>query len=365
MKISFVFLMVVCVCAHGSRSVVYNITSLVNSPAGTVELMNGKSLYLGTPLTNGVRVLFEDLHPGANWSHPARYSVVGIAGEIVKTVSANFPPRNFNELLPVVAGDPVRPGNSVDFKMDDFQGKYRVANPSGYHAILINGQADQRHWNDFSFLYRVLTQIYGYAKSNIFVLDGAFKDRQGDLDGDGTQDIGHSSNSTDLKEVLGMLKGRLGIHDQLLIAVNDHGSTEGDESTIVLYDGEMKSSEFATLLKDLPAGRLLSIYEQCFSGGFVRPSVGQRRVSMAAATNQEYSWASMDLLFDEFIYHVISAFAMQTHGGTPVKSDLNADGKISAQEAFAYATGADKRPESPVLEAFKNAGFSAQMGVGF
>lgn len=364
MKIFFALFMVVCVHAHGGRSVVYNITSLVNS-SGTVELMNGKSLYLGTQLTNGVRVLFEDLHPGANWSHPARYSVVGTHGEIVKTVSADFPPRNFHDMPSVGERDPVRPGNSVNFKIDDFQGRYRVANPSGYYAVLINGQADQRHWNDFSFFYRVLTQIYGYARSNIFVLDGVFKDRQGDLDGDGTQDIGYSSNRTDLKEVLGMLKGRLGLNDQLLIAVNDHGSTEGVESTIVLYDGEMKASEFATFLKALPAGKVLSIYEQCFSGGFVRPSVGQRRVSMAAATDQEYSWASMDLLFDEFIYHVISAFAMQTHDGIPVKSDLNGDGKISAQEAFVYGTGADKRPESPVLEAFKNAGFSAQMGVGF
>jgi hypothetical protein len=86
---------------------------------------------------------------------------------------------------------------------------------------------------------------------------------------------------------------------------------------------------------------------------------------MAGATNQEFSWASQDLNFDEFIYHVVAAFARQTHDGKPLNTDLNRDGNVSAQEAFAYAIANDSRPESPLLESSVNAGLAAKIGLGF
>jgi hypothetical protein len=86
---------------------------------------------------------------------------------------------------------------------------------------------------------------------------------------------------------------------------------------------------------------------------------------MSASTDRELSWASMDLVWDEFIYRVISAFAHQTHDGKPVDADTDGDGRVSAREAYGWAVAHDQRPESPVAEDGVNTGFLAQIGLGF
>lgn len=343
---------------------VYDITSLMTDPSGELDTINGKIVKLKTPLLPGRRILFEDQLPGANWGHPAAYKVVDEKGTVLEAINATMPPQMLNQAT-ILSGINSANFKEVKFELNDFEGKHHVDNPDKHYAFLFNGRADRRHWNDFSFLYRVLIQIYGYKEENIIVADSAYKERLPDLDGDGDDDIAYGSSLSDLKTVMKRLQEELSVDDQLLFAVNDHGSTLGGESTIVLADGEIKASEFKTMFDKVPSSRVLSIYEQCFSGGFVRPSIGQTRVAMAAATDNEYSWASMDLLFDEFIYHVVVAFAMQTPDGRPVKADKNRDGRISAKEAFGYAVLNDLRKESPIMESGRNAGTSDTIGLGF
>ncbi len=344
--------------------VAYNITGLMRGRISQLKLSNQKTIQFRNVILPGTRVVFEDKLPGANWGHPAVYKVVGPSGQTLEQVEAFFPPADLGQ-SPIIDGVLPEANSRVEFKLNDFGGQYKVKSPSRFYAVFINGAADKRHWNDFSFLYRTLTQIYGYDKKNIIVMDGNFKESAPDLDGDGTPDIMYDSKLATVKDVLTKLKSQLKPEDQLVLAVNDHGDTQNGESTIVLQDGEIKASEFAPLFKDLPASRVLTIYEQCFSGGFVRPSISETRVSMAGATNQEFSWASQDLNFDEFIYHVVAAFARQTHDGKPLNTDLNRDGNVSAQEAFAYAIANDSRPESPLLESSVNAGLAAKIGLGF
>lgn len=313
---------------------------------------------------DSTRLLFEDLMPGANWEHPAQYRLVDKRGKTLKLIPATRPPKELRS-FPQIDGDDFSLGDRVEFKLNDFKGELKVKEPGRFYAVLINGQADQRHWNDFAFLFRVLTQLYGYSKTQIFVADSAFKDRQPDLDGDGEADILYASSLEGVRGLMKLVADRVKKEDQLLLAVNDHGGTLEGESTIVLADGDMKATEFSALMAKVPSLKVLSIFEQCFSGGFVRPTVTGERVSMAAATNLEYSWASMDLNFDEFIYGVIAAFAKQTHDGRAVEANTDADPRISAQEAFAYAASRDARPESPLLESSTNAGAARRMGVGF
>lgn len=363
-KFLFLFSVLVASAALGaSRApVVYDITGLMTDPSGEIPLIGGKSLRLNTRW-NGAKVLFEDKLPGANWEHPASFKVVASNGKVLEEVASKRPPEGL-ENAPVLSGE-VPNFETPEFKLNTFEGRYKVKDPSKFHAILINGRADKRHWNDFSFLYRVLTQIYGYNQANIIVVDGVYKDRTPDLDGDGDNDIQYTSTLAGIKEAMGVLKTRLKAGDQLVLAVNDHGGTLDNESTIIAYDGDMKVSEFVKLLKEIKAERVLTMYEQCYSGGFVRPSLGSSRVSMAAATNDEYSWASKDLFWDEWIYHVIAGFAMQKHDGTPVTVDLNADGKVSTHEAFAYSVAKEEASESPLLESSSNTGDALTIGLGF
>lgn len=348
-----------------NEPVVYDATSLLTPQSGTLELIGGRTIELGTPLPPEGKLLFEDLLPGANWGHPATFKLLNKKGTVLVERTTTIPPAVDLSELPVESG--VRPSTwtTINFDLNPLKGKYKVGNPERFHALLINGRADRRHWNDFSFLFRVLTQIYGYNKDNIIVADGTFLERSPDLDGDGLADISYHSRFKDLEKTMDLMKQRLTENDQLLLVVNDHGSVLKGESTIILYDREIRVSEFAKYLEAIPAKKVLSIYEQCFSGSFVRPSTGPLRVAMAASTEREYSWATHNSQFNEFLYHVITAFARQTHQGVRVQSDFDQDGRISAQEAYAYAVAHDERRESPLLEAGINTGMSNQMGFGF
>ncbi len=253
----------------------------------------------------------------------------------------------------------------ADFKLNDLGGKLRVANPTHFYALLINGQGEAQHWNDFSFLYRVLTAIYGYDSSHIFIADTIHMDRAPDLNGDGIPDIHFGSRYDEVRKLMGDLKEKLTRDDQLLLVVTDHGELLAAEPTLLLFDREMKVGEFTQLLGAIPAGRVLAIYEQCFGGGFVRSSVAKGRVAMSASSSVEHSWASEDGRFDEFLYHLISAFAMQTHLAVPIRVDTDGNGRISAQEAFSYALGKDRAPESPLLESYRDTGAAKLIGFGF
>jgi hypothetical protein len=332
-----------------------DITRLVG-PGRTIRLAGGRQVALQAPLPPaGTQVQFIDLKPGANWSHPALIRVRDAAGKVIEEIPVRRPPEGLNRLLP--------PAAPVQFKLNDLGGKLKVGDPKRYYALLINGAADQRHWNDFSFLYRVLTQVYGYLPEQIFVADSNFIGNSPDLDGDGKPDIRYESTVAGVKDLMTSLKAQVPPEAQLLVATDDHGDQLEGESTLVLNDQDLKASEFAALLKEIPAGTVLSIHEPCYSGGFVRPSVGSRRVAMAAAMNFELSWASPDLDFDEFIYQVVSAFAFQRHDGTPVAADANGDGLVSAQEAFGFAVANERRAESPLLEAENGSGASAAIGL--
>ncbi|MCB0405286.1 MAG: hypothetical protein KDD51_10910 [Bdellovibrionales bacterium] len=360
---SLSFVLVFWACGLSAAEALYDLTGTLGATAQSIVLAGGKSVSLLSPLQKDDRVLFADTLPQANWGHPAFIRIVGKDGKIKQEVRTDRPPIDLGTILshPLLALD----GRAPTFAIKDLDGKFKVEEPQRYYALLINGRAELRHWNDFAFLYRTLTTVYGYKKENIWVADSAFKSRNADLDGDGWEDIQYGSTLSEIKGVIAELASKIQQTDQLLLVINDHGSTRDGESTLVLSDGEMGAREFGELLKTLPVKSLLAVYEQCFSGGFVRPTAGGKRVAMAASTDSEYSFASMDLMFNEFLYHVIAAFAHQTHQGTAVHADRDANGEVTAQEAYAYAVAQDRRRESPFLESGSNAGGAQRVGLGF
>lgn len=349
--------------------------SLDGSPG--VELEGGSLVSLPEAAVPKTKVIFEDMMPGANWGHPAFIRLIRQGKEILRH-ALRLPPRGLGKVkkgkigpstglaTPPTASEPIEEDPlQVKFAISDLGGKHKVADPSKFHALMINGNPNQRHWNDFAFMYRVLTTVYGYLPENIHVADSTNKDGKGDLDGSGKNRIGYASTLKGVTDLFGTLKDKLKPEDQLVIVVNDHGTVSENETNLVLYDAEMKASKFAELVKALPTKRIVAIFEQCFSGGFVRPMADDETVVMAASTNREFSWSTPDLRFDEFLYHVISAFAHQTHEGKPLTADTNKNGKISAQEAFSYAVEHDSMSESPVMEAAPNSGLATSIGLSF
>lgn len=343
---------------HRLRSpLVYDITPLVLSDSRMVTLLGGRKV--SVPRGEFSRIHFVDEFPGANWEHPAKLLFYNGTRKIAE-IPVRLPPVGLTKKYKL---GPPDESEAPTFNISDLGGKYFLKNPSSFYALLINGYGDERHWNDFSFLYRVMTKVYGYLPQNIFVADDNFRQTAPDLDGNGTPDILHGSSVTDITGLLVLLSQRMQQPgDQLVMVVNDHGSTKDGESTLILSDGEMTASQFAKLVKKIPAEKVLSIFEQCFSGGFVRPTISPNRVSMAASTNLEISWASEDGLFDEFLYWVTSAFAYQKHDGTRVNADSDANGRVSVREAFVFGVANDKSWENPFTEAYLNSGAAFQLG---
>ncbi len=363
-------LVVALICCLGAEAfpkrrhkVRYDLTPIALATSGQIPLMGGGTLALPA-LWSKRRIYFEDLQPGANWGHDARVRIEDNDGRLAAQIKLRFPPRDL-ATLEVLGGTPPVPSKPPEFKIGNAKGVHRVADPDKYWAYLLNGDAEQRHWNDYAYLYRVLVEVYGYLPSHILVGDGLFRKRKPDLDDNGTSDINYGSTHDEVKRAFGFLNSTLKKSDRLLFVVNDHGGIVDGESTIVLSDVELKASEFLPLMATLPNQETISVFAQCNAGGFVRPSIAQGRVAVAASTDLELSWATTDFQFDEFLYHFTAAIGFQRHDGTPVSADSDGDGKVSVKEAFVYAQAADKSPESPFLESFTNTGKAMDIGVGY
>lgn len=327
--------------------------------AGRVLLQGNRTAQLKSPLFAQNKIVFEDPLPRANWGHPAKLKVVGPDGQTIEEITVRSPPRG----LPLSGAQPhiLVPPAKAKITLDRDKARPLKA-PGKYYAVLINGNASQRHWNDFAFFHQMLTQIYGYSRDNILIADSFHKAESPDLDGDGVPDIAWESTMAGIKSLFEHLKSTLERDSELLVVINDHGESKDGEASFVLNDGEVKATELSKWLAELPSRRVASIFQQCFGGGFVRGALGDFRIAMSASSNQEFSWATADLMFDEFLYHLTAALGGQTHEGKPVTSDRNGDGLVSFQEAFAYALAADTTPENPLLESYANSGFDKIFG---
>jgi len=341
----------------------YDLSKVTGLQGAIIPLQGNRSIQLKSFPGMETKIVFEDKFPRANWGHPASLKVVDMAGRVLDEKIVHSPPKFLSQAAKFPELKIPRPEKTkVSLKTDQ---RFFVKSPEKHFAVLINGNASQRHWNDFAFLYRTLVEVYGYSKANIFVADSYHQVELPDLDDDGKNDIEWGSTLAGIQGLFRHLGKTLTPDSELLTVVNDHGEIKDGEAVLVVNDGEIRAGDFAKQLGALPPKRAISVYQQCFGGGFVRPSLGDYRVALSAATSEEFSWATADFQFDEFLYHLTSALALQTHEGKPVAADRNRDGKMSIQEAFAYALAEDSTPESPLMESFANSGFARLFGLHF
>ncbi len=241
------------------------------------------------------------------------------------------------------------------------------ADVSNNWAVIISGGANlssnyERYWNDCSAIYKSLIQAYNYRKDRIFVLmsdgtsqnldrimnDGTYMSSPLDLDGDGNNDVNYSATKSNISTVFNYLRNHVSQDEQVFIFVTDHGSRYNNESYITLWNGsEISAVEFANEINKINKdSRKHVVLGQCYSGGFVGPLSSCQNISVATASLAEQkSRASRNLLYDEFLYHWISAVAGKTPDGTIVNADLNGYDGISAEEIFRYAQDKDNFSE--------------------
>lgn len=236
-------------------------------------------------------------------------------------------------------------------------------------AVIISGGANpilnhERYWNNCSAMYKCLRNVYNYRRDRIFVLmsdgvssdpdrhlnNGWYESSPQDLDGDGNDDINYSATKANISTVFNYLRDHVAVDEQVLVFVTDHGSRHDDESYITLWGGsEISASEFANEVKKInDSSRKHVVLGQCYSGGFIGPlsSCWNVSVATACAYNQASS-ARSGSMYDEFLYHWISAAAGRTPGGTVVNADLNGYDGVSAEEIFRYSQDKDEKDETP------------------
>lgn len=236
-------------------------------------------------------------------------------------------------------------------------------------AVIISGGARpeinwERYWNNCSAMYKCLRNVYNYRRDRIFVImsdgvssdpdrrlnNGWYESSPQDLDGDGNDDINYSATKANISTVFNYLRDHVAVDEQVLVFVTDHGSRHDDESYITLWGGsEISASEFANEVKKInDSSRKHVVLGQCYSGGFIGPlsSCWNVSVATACAYNQASS-ARSGSMYDEFLYHWISAAAGRTPGGTVVNADLNGYDGVSAEEIFRYSQDKDEKDETP------------------
>lgn len=240
-------------------------------------------------------------------------------------------------------------------------------------AIIINGGGDMYsnhicYWNDCSFFYKTLKNVYGLSDDHIFVamsdglnhdydrwdyFNGCYDDSPWDLDNNGTIDIDYPATYAGVQSAFqAVADSNIGAQpgDEVIIFVTDHGEvTNSGVSSLVLWGGgSMTATQFRQELISIPSSVTKHIVMgQCNSGGFITwlQDVKQMTIATACGASQS-SYPTLDYYYDEFLYHWVSAVAGRTPNGTSVNADSNNDGCISATEAFNYAYANDNIPKS-------------------
>ena len=264
-----------------------------------------------------------------------------------------------------------------------------------------------RFWCDTAMLYSTLTKTYGVPKSRITVLmsDGkdsgadanlgdedepVLVDSPRDLDGDGLEDVDGPARRASLSNCLAKLSRELGPEDRLWVFITSHGTCMGvpgrnnRSATVSCWGLEweeesFEDAEFAAWTAGIRCPMAVAI-ETCFAGGFVDDLMAQKdRVVATVSSHYEVSFgrggggcwsdglpmgSSLPALrgtpgwtvaANTWAMHFIAAlrgvmprnlsgtgFPWQ-NGSETLASDLDGDGRVSFQEAAAWAAAKDPK----------------------
>lgn len=216
------------------------------------------------------------------------------------------------------------------------------------YAVLIAGGASYadnhiRYWNDLKTMYNILKIQQGYAPANIYVLyaDGYPREQS-------VMPVNYSAKRANITAVFNKLASLVGADNTVYVMLNDHGGP----GKLCLWYESMTAAEFAAEVNKVSAAKHTTIQmKQCYSGCFVGPLTGPRRIVMASCKDSEVSWAHESLQFGEFTYWYLAALTgSKPDGSGSVNADTDNDHRVSVMEAYNFARSHDTRPESPIYE---------------
>lgn len=316
--------------------------------------------------------VYADLAPLHNWGHPVRHLFYDTGnGALVHSEYHQFPPDDFDAgkayepfHVPLVHQDPPLANQEAVLgqrffvpSLASIVGSLTFAPLGVRYAILFSGNSNNRHLNDLEFLYRVLIGKYKYDPKNIIVLnfDGTLNynggpQPVGNWPGNNTpyQLHGHINGPGNLKAfdaAFATVAGKLKPQDSLLIHTNNHGgdasSTPSHQPWLCGYPNYglvYTATDFGVRIKSLPKHNSLIVgMEQCFSGGFMSPTiVNSPAVTTSFASAVPANMSSMGgPTFDPWAVSWIAAFNNANPNGTPLSLPVPAN--PSTRQAFDYS----------------------------
>lgn len=323
-------------------------------------------------------LFFIDDNPLQNWGHTCRY--VFVSKDSISVLSKQFPPKDIEMYDKILSfefskSDEISQGNeiySVEKKVHPTEKALPIYNTPKRYAVILNGGVDKennniRYWNDCSYIYSVLLNVYHYDKSNVIVLmsdgtdpaadrmllDGSHDSSPLDLDGDGTNDINYSATKNNVISVFQSLSSKLTNNDDLFIYTIDHGTLNGNNAALMLWNYEsLLDYELGSLLSQIHCNSISIVMGQCNSGGFIKELAGSNRIVITACREDESSYSMRSGKYDEFVYYFTKA--LENNRGT--NADTNSDGIITLYEAYLYAVANDTANEHPQYHSLNKLG---------
>jgi hypothetical protein len=161
--------------------------------------------------------------------------------------------------------------------------------------------------------------------------------------------------------------------DPLFVYTSDHGSIEGDHSTLRVMDTDdngIIDTTFARMVNQIPYDRRVFWMQQCFSGGFIDDLQNAKTIIHTACKKDESAWIADNKTLNspfpeievyngatyrhnEFSFHLINSLRGTSIFGTsyadpwPVDADSNMDGKVSIYESWLYERDHESTLDTP------------------
>jgi len=188
--------------------------------------------------------------------------------------------------------------------------------PSKFAVIISGISGEEAYAKQFgkwsADLRAALVERLAFAEDHVTLLTE--KPADGDL----------KSTAAEVRKAFAALKSAAGTDHSVFVFFIGHGTSDGKESKFNLVGPDISATEYAALIKAVPARRVVVVNMASASGDFIKPLSGAGHVTVTATRNGQEQNAT------HFAEYFIQAL------GSP-EADTDKNGRISVLEAFDFA----------------------------
>jgi hypothetical protein len=317
-------------------------------------------------------LVFADLEPQSGFGHPCRYLFYDPkTGAFQRVAEAQFPPSSKLEPFHL----PVR-ATTETFRVRPWLLCPHLVPDGERYAILFSGWAFPPNLNDLELSYRTIVDRYGFRPQNVYVhlFDATLATTLGPAGlwpGDGTpfrMQITGPGTRAALQQTLTALQGRLGSEDLLFLHTENEAAALPESALIEPGFTLYHASDLAADIGSLPAyDSLIALMASCYSTGFqagLLASSTAARTSVSCASSGSTAYSPPGWQFMKFASDWLTAQAGHDPFGAPpaFNPDLDGNGEIAAEEAYAYAYARRAQPDTPSFGETSEAGGDISLG---